>query len=503
MTADSQPKNPVGFLALLLLLLLAGLPVAVWLDLRSLTDEALLTESASVSGIIDDVRSFYTDEIIGRIEPGGGEVRLSHEFRDQHQTLPIPATFSKELARLIGGTEKNISYRFVSDFPFIGRGDGDLDAFEQAALTAFRDGRTADFVQTNGGWFNRQVRIATPVIMGAACVACHDSHPLSTKTDWKVGDVRGIQAVTAGRDITSNIFNFKYLIAYFLFAGTTSILVLSTQQRQSQRIAQFNTTLTQTNTALETTQTELQTTLGRLEDDLEEARRFQELALPQDFPRPDSLDFASYFLPARHVGGDFFDVFTLPSGKIGFVMADVSDKGVKAAFFAAVARSVLVEIANEEAEPAVTLVRVNERLCKQNPAELFVTMLYGVIDLEQQCLDFSNCAHLQPVLRSTDGAAFVLDVEPCIPIGIFPQVVPDQMCIPFKPGDTLCVFTDGVTDAGTNTGDPFGEDRVIELLSDSGLHNAKQMCDLIQAKQLDHAPGDQFDDAAFLAIRRI
>lgn len=496
MTGEHSVYKSSRFLAVLLVTLVMGLPIAVWLDMRSLTDEALLTESNNVSEFIDNVRSFYADEIIERIKPDQGEVKFSHDFRNEHQSIPIPATFSKELAGLVGTSEKNIRYRFTSDFPFIGLGHDELNEFEKSALKAFRDGLRSEYIKTDGGIFDRRVQIASPVIMTQNCVSCHNKHPLSPKKDWQVGDVRGLQTVSAGRNIASSILAFKYLIAFFLLAGTTSILVLLTQQRQSKRISQVNI-------ALEKSQTELKETLGRLEDDLDNARHFQELGLPQEFPKADALDCASYFVPARQVGGDFFDVFTLPSGKVGFVMADVSDKGVKAAFFAAVTRSVLVDIAIEENDPATTLTRVNERLCKQNPADLFVTILYGIIDVERDVLHFSNCAHQTPILRTSDGSVNALKVTPCIPVGIFPQVKPDQMHIPFTPGDTFCVFTDGVTDAGTHAGDPFGEGRIMKLLENQDLQNAQDMCDIIKAKQQSHAPDDQFDDAAFLAIKRI
>ncbi|MEP1930629.1 MAG: SpoIIE family protein phosphatase [Hoeflea sp.] len=496
-------KNPANFLAILLSILLLGLPIAVWLDLRELTDEALTTENTTVGEIIDAVRSFYANEILGRIEPGGGDVQFTHEFRDVHHAIPIPATFSKELAGLISENDGNISYRFVSDYPFIGRGDNELDDFEIAALAAFRAGLQTEYREATGSLFNRKMRIATPVLMGKTCVACHNSHEQSPKKDWSAGEVRGIQAITSQRQLASNIFAFKYLLAYFLLAGTTSVFVLVTQQSQSRKIVDYNTRLKGTNIALEETQTELTDTLGRLEDDLENARQFQELALPQSFPRQEALDCASYFIPARHVGGDFFDIFELPGNKVGFVMADVSDKGVKAAFFAAITRSVLLDIATAERDPASALSLVNERLLTQNPSDLFVTMLYGIIEIDQNSLTFGNCAHQTPLLRKADGTTETLKVDPCVPVGLFPEIKPGKCHIPFAEGDTFIVYTDGVTDAGTHAGSAFGEARIMELIANPSLNSAVEMADQIRSSQQAHAPGDQFDDSAVLVIRRL
>jgi len=496
-------SNVANFLPILLSLMLFGLPVAVWLDLRALTDESLETEITTIGEIIDAVRAFYADEILDRIDQDAGTVLFSHEFREMHNAIPIPATFSKELAGLISENSGNISYRFVSDYPFIGREEAQLDSFELAALKAFRDGLQTEFSTMSGSLFNRQMRIATPVFMGASCVACHNSHEQSPKKDWAEGDVRGIQSITSQRQLATNVFAFKYLIAYFLFAGTTSAFVLVIQQGQSRKITQFNTQLQATNATLEQTQSDLTDTLGRLEDDLENARQFQELALPQVFPRQDALDCASYYLPARHVGGDFFDIFALPGNRVGFVMADVSDKGVKAAFFAAITRSVLLDITSLELHPAEALSLVNQRLLAQNPSDLFVTMLYGIIEIDQNRLLFANCAHQTPMLRKANGATHALKVDPCIPVGLFEDIKPGIDEIQFCAGDTFIVFTDGVTDAGTHEGSAFGELRIADLLADPELISAKRIADDLKSKQQAHAPGDQFDDSAVLVIRKL
>jgi serine phosphatase RsbU (regulator of sigma subunit) len=503
MTESSDRKsNPASFLAVLFSILLLGLPVVTWLDLKTLTDDALMRENSSVGEIIDDVRSFYAVDILGRIQPGAGDVKFTHEFRKLDHAIPIPATFSKELAGLIEEHAGNISYRFVSDYPFIGRDDNDLDRFEIAALAAFRTGLQTKFKEESGTVFSRKVRVATPVLMGAACVSCHNSHEQSPKKDWLVNDVRGIQAITSERRIATNIFAFKYLIIYFLFAGSTSAFVLVTQRNQSRNIEGYNAQLKDTNSALEDTQKELTNTLDHLESDLENARQFQELALPQIFPRPKVLDCASYFVPARHVGGDFFDIFDLPENKVGFVMADVSDKGVKAAFFAAITRSVLLDITSIESDPATALAMVNERLLTQNPSDLFVTMLYGIIDIDKNRLTFGNCAHQTPLWRKADGATVGIKVEPCVPVGLFPGIKPGQCEIPFGEGDTFIVYTDGVVDAGTHEGSAFGEARIVELMSDTALTAASEMAEIIKSSQQAHAPDDLFDDSAVLIIRR-
>src|SRR5690606_32362925 len=124
----------------------------------------------------------------------------------------IPATLSIELGQRI--SNDNVRYRFVSDQPFKGRAPHNLDLFEERALTTLRNNPGKPVIQRDGTLFENVIRVATPVTMGATCVSCHNSHPDSPRTDWKVGDVRGIQEITVRQPIGANILSFKYLIAY-------------------------------------------------------------------------------------------------------------------------------------------------------------------------------------------------------------------------------------------------------------------------------------------------
>src|SRR2546422_6771758 len=105
--------------------------------------------------------------------------------------IPIPATLSLELGRVISEQQANISYRFVSDFPFKNRTAHALDAFETRALVSLRDNPNQQPTQTSWSLLSDRVRHITPIIMGTTCVACHNTHPDSPKSDWKVGDIRG------------------------------------------------------------------------------------------------------------------------------------------------------------------------------------------------------------------------------------------------------------------------------------------------------------------------
>jgi class 3 adenylate cyclase len=233
------------------ILLLVGLPLAIWADLRALSTNALTRQSEEFSRIINDVRNFYAQDVVARVIAANGDVHTSEKFREEPGAIPIPATFSIELGRLIGH-DGDVGYRFVSDYPFAGREPHNLDTFETNALATLRADPSHPVFQIGGSLFNRSVRLATPIIMGETCVACHNSHPESPKKDWKVGDVRGIQEITVQQPVEANLFAFKYLFAYLVLAAIAAVAFIVWQFRQAKSVARLNRELHVTNDFLAT-----------------------------------------------------------------------------------------------------------------------------------------------------------------------------------------------------------------------------------------------------------
>ena len=163
-----------------------------------------------------------------------------HNYEAVPGAIPIPATLSLELGHVLSEQQHNIEYRFVSDFPFKGRASHVLDTFETNALKVLRENPDQRPVQVSASLFSDQVRYITPVVMGAACVNCHNSHPDSPKRDWKVGDVRGIQEVSISQPFAANIFSFKFLLAYFVFMAGSGVTFIGVQRRQASTIRGIN-----------------------------------------------------------------------------------------------------------------------------------------------------------------------------------------------------------------------------------------------------------------------
>ena len=200
-------------LVLLVILLLAGLPVAVWLDLSNLADTNLRRQASDLNSIISSVRGYYASNVVGRILAAPGTTtKVVHDYENVPGAIPIPATLSLELGKVISEQQHNIAYRFVPVFPFANRAPHTLDAFETDALHRLRENPRQALSDVSSSLFSDRVRLVAPVIMGQACVNCHNAHPESPKRDWKVGDVRGIQEVTITQPIAGNILAFKYLL---------------------------------------------------------------------------------------------------------------------------------------------------------------------------------------------------------------------------------------------------------------------------------------------------
>jgi len=244
-------------LVLLVGVLLVGLPVAVWFDLRNLTEAALLRQARDLNSVVTSMRAYYGSNVVGRILESPGSTRVTHNYETIPGAIPIPATLSIELGRVISEQQRNIAYRFVSDFPFKNRAPHSLDDFEANALAALRHDPNQQLTDVSSSMFNDRVRLIAPVVMGAVCVKCHNTHPESPKRDWKVGDVRGIQEIAISQAIPSNIFSFKYLLAYFILIAVAGSTFIAVQRRQAATINGMNRELEAANQFLTTLSTKI------------------------------------------------------------------------------------------------------------------------------------------------------------------------------------------------------------------------------------------------------
>ena len=241
----------------------------------------------------------------------------------------------------------------------------------------------------------------------------------------------------------------------------------------------------------------------RQADDLASAALIQRSFLP----RAEQLRFVSGVLdlsadmrPARDVGGDFYDYFMLDDRRVAIAIGDVCGKGIPAALFMAVAITALRNAAQSEPDVASALARVNEHLCRDNDANMFATLFYGVLDLRSGVLEYGNCGHNAPYVLS-GGKRRPLPATG-IPVGLMADMPPRSALMVLNPGDSLVLYTDGVTEAMNPGNEEFGRERLETLLDGAGALPAVDLLKRIYAEVDDFAAGeDQADDITCLTLR--
>jgi len=213
--------------------------------------------------------------------------------------------------------------------------------------------------------------------------------------------------------------------------------------------------LAEKNAALEKAQ-------AQLKAELEVARALQLAILPAAFPTRAGCEAAARMIPATTMGGDFYDYIELPDGQIGLVIADVSGHGVPAAFFMAVARTNLRELAVHHTDPGECLAQTNDALCAQNPLDLFVTVFYCVLDPKSGMLRYANGGHNPPYIRRAAGSVETLRGAGGLVLGAMPGGRYPTHTAQLLPGDRLVLFTDGVTEAFNPAEELYGAQRLAD-----------------------------------------
>jgi sigma-B regulation protein RsbU (phosphoserine phosphatase) len=201
---------------------------------------------------------------------------------------------------------------------------------------------------------------------------------------------------------------------------------------------------------------------AQLKAELDVARALQLAILPSAFPARPGCEAAARMIPATTMGGDFYDYIELPDGQIGLVIADVSGHGVPAAFFMAVARTNLRELAVHHLDPGECLARTNDALCAQNPLDLFVTVFYCVLNPTTGVLRYANGGHNPPYVRRAAASVETLNGAGGLVLGAMPGVRYPTHTVQLLRGDRLVLFTDGVTEAFNPTEELYGAQRLVD-----------------------------------------
>jgi phosphoserine phosphatase RsbU/P len=226
-------------------------------------------------------------------------------------------------------------------------------------------------------------------------------------------------------------------------------------------VAQRTRELADKNAALEEAQ-------AQIKAELDVARALQLAILPARFPARPGCDGAARMTPATTMCGDFYDFIELADGRIGVVMADVSGHGVPAAFFMAVARTELRDVAAQHPDPGACLALTNRALCAENPLDLFVSVFYGVLEPASGLLRYANGGHNPPYLRHADEEIESVSGQGGPVLGVMSGAEFPTHTLQLRPGDRLVLYTDGLTEACNAAGEAYGTRRLAAELESHG-----------------------------------
>jgi serine phosphatase RsbU (regulator of sigma subunit) len=283
------------------------------------------------------------------------------------------------------------------------------------------------------------------------------------------------------------------------------VRVLSRRLRESddatiRDLQEKNRQLTQAYQELQAAQTQL-IEKERLEHELQVARSIQESILPRSLPELPGYDFDARMVPARMVGGDCFDFIALGPDTLGIVVGDACDKGMPAAIFMALTRSLLRAEASRARSPREALQSVNRHLLDMNDAGMFVTALYGVLHRTTRIFDYARAGHTLPLMRGVGGAVLTPPHANGQPLGLWPDLALDEQRVVIPRGGALLLYTDGVTEALDAQGDLFGSRRLRTAVSVYRSGSAQELCDnVLQAVTDFCGPTPQGDDLTLVAM---
>jgi predicted ester cyclase len=207
----------------------------------------------------------------------------------------------------------------------------------------------------------------------------------------------------------------------------------------------------------------------RVEQDLRVARSIQQASLPKEVPELEGWRIATYYQPAREVGGDFYDLFELEEGRVGVVVGDATGKGMPAALVVSAASSMLraVSQAFHSSSPGEVLSRVNETLVARIPSNMFVTCFYAILDPKSATLRYANAGHDLPYLRRCGGDAEELRARG-MPLGLMLGMIYEEVEISLREGKSVLFYSDGLVEAHDPKGEMFGFPRLRALVAEHG-----------------------------------
>lgn len=335
----------------------------------------------------------------------------------------------------------------------------------------------------------------------------HEGEYIGEMSLIQPGGHRTASARARGEVVTLSMSRdqFKDLLKRHPHLANAMVRVLS-QRLDNTNVATFRD-LTEKNRQLQKAYDELKAAQEqliekeRMERELKVAADIQMSILPDVLPSPPGYDFGGRILPARQVGGDFYDVFELGDGKYGVLIGDVADKGVPSAIFMARAHALIIAEADDVTPSGEVLRMANGHITRFEKSTQFVTALFGILDTKTGEFSYARAGHEPPLLLTADRQVERLPHQPGMALGLWENIVLDENSVTLPKGSVLIMFTDGMTDCRDPKGVPFGLERIKQTVTNLREINAQSVCnDLFDTLMKYQNGSKQDDDVTLLAV---
>lgn len=240
----------------------------------------------------------------------------------------------------------------------------------------------------------------------------------------------------------------------------------------------------------------------RMLQELTIAHNIQQSLLPEKTPDFDDFDIAAINIPAWQVGGDFFDFITVSSRKLGLVIADVSGKGVPAALFMALSRAFIRATAVRDEEPLSPMQHTNSLLLEDADSGMFVTVFYAILDIPSRTISYVNAGHNPPILFHRKAESLEILEAEGIALGVVDEIEFEVKSTSMDDGDVLILYTDGITEAFNPEKDEYGEERLIQIVTENSQRTAAEIIEKVK-EDVDSFAGEepQSDDFTIMVVK--
>jgi serine phosphatase RsbU (regulator of sigma subunit) len=309
------------------------------------------------------------------------------------------------------------------------------------------------------------------------------------------------------RPLTENQITLLKTFADQVALAIENVRLFNEIKEKTRKVEEQTKELTEWNTQLETRvvkQVAQLEQLAKLEHELSLAREIQNSMLPRSVPKLEGYEFSARMIPAKSVGGDFFDFIPLGKDLLSIAVGDVSDKGTPAALFMAMVRSLLRAEAHPGRTPKRVLRSVNRHLIDMNDKEMFVTILFGVLDSATHQFQYVRAGHEAPIFFDARGSFKRLPKTNGQALGVFEEITLDEQTVELSKGSMLVLCSDGIPEAPNRQNISFGYDGIARIVGCMPGASAQAVCDELIRAVVEHQAGSpQHDDMTVVLLRAV